>query len=69
MTVKQLTRQLMDYSLDKDFRWDFRLSTQDYQDGMIPLQDSSVGEILTVIEDRLRLPFKGGALRLPLGEG
>jgi len=32
------------------------------------LSDSSVGEILTVIEDRLRLPFKGGALRLPLGK-
>ena len=33
----------------------------------ISFQDSSVGEIITVIEDRLRLPFKGGALKLPLG--
>jgi len=32
------------------------------------LSDSSVGEIITVIEDRLRLPFKGGALKLPLGK-
>ena len=28
VTVKQLTRQLTDYSLGKDFRWD--TSTQDY---------------------------------------
>ena len=41
-------------------------STEDWYD--ILSQDSSVGEIITVIEDRLRLPFKGGALRLPLGE-
>ena len=34
----------------------------------MPTQDSSVGDIITVAEDRLRLPFKGGALKVPLGE-
>lgn len=32
------------------------------------LADSSVGDIITVAEDRLRLPFKGGALKVPLGK-